>query len=320
MVVLGKVAAVFLMVLIGYGAGKMNWLPIASSKYLSTIVINIAAPCVVIYSMGQQELNQKSISTMFLIFGLAFAMYILAWLISIIMVKIMKVVPSEQGVYKNFLIFTNNAFMGFPVAYALFGSEGMFLMVLANVMMPIFVYTLGIHNLRKSRMDGTPELSGSRLKIIGHRLREMVTPPVVSTLVGLVIFIFQIPIPGVLNDVFDMVGATMAPLCMIVIGLQLTESSPKQVMTNHKFIIISIMRLIVIPAIVFLPLFLFKVDPLVICIMTLNAMLPCSAICVALAQEYKNDVKLAAEGTFLTTLFSVATIPVIGVLLTTFIL
>ncbi len=320
MVVLAKVAAVFLMVLIGYGAGKLNWLPIVSSKYLSTIVINIAAPCVVIYSMGQQELNSKNISTMFLIFGLAFAMYLLAWLISIITVKVMKINIAEQGVYKNFLIFTNNAFMGFPVAYALFGSEGMFLMVLANVMMPIFVYTLGVHNLRKSVQDESKPGEISRVRIIGQRLKEMINPPVVSTLIGIVIFLLQIPIPAVINDVLDMVGATMAPLCMIVIGLQLTESSPKQVMTNHKLIIVSFLRLILIPALIFIPLFIFNVDPLVICIMTLNAMLPCSAICVALAQEYKNDVKLAAEGTFLTTLFSIATIPVIGVLLTTFIL
>lgn len=315
MIVLAKVIAIFLIVLVGYGAGKLNWLPIESSKYLSTIVINIAAPCVVIYSMGQQELNDKTISFMFVIFAAAFAMYLFSWLVSELLVRVMKVELDERGVYKNFLIFTNNAFMGFPVAYALFGSEGMFLMVLANVMMPIFVYTLGIHNLRKSKTS-----QGKRSAVILQRLKDMANPPVISTLVGLVIFILQIPIPLVINDVLDTVGAMMAPLCMMVIGLQLTESSPRKVMTNHKFIIISLFRLIVIPGIIFLALFLLKADPLVICIMTLNSMLPCSAICVALAQEYENDVKLAAEGTFLTTLFSIATVPVFGVLLTTFIL
>ena len=315
MIVLAKVAAIFLIVLIGYGAGKLNWLPIESSKYLSTIVINIAAPCVVIYSMGQQELNQKTISVMFIIFGVAFAMYFLSWLLSLLLVKVMKIEPENRGVYKNFLIFTNNAFMGFPVAYALFGSEGMFLMVLANVMMPIFLYTLGVHNLRRTKSKYS-----SRLGVLKDRLKDMANPPVISTLIGLVIFLLQIPIPGVINDVLDIVGATMAPLCMIVIGLQLTESSPRHVMTNHKFIIVSMFRLIIIPGLVFLPLYLLNANPLVICIMTLNAMLPCSAVCVALAEEYKNNVKLAAEGTFLSTLFSIATIPIIGVLLTTFIL
>lgn len=315
MVVLGKVTAVFIMVLIGYGANKIGWLPIESSKYLSKIVINIAAPCVVIYSMSEQVLNQKAISIMFIVFGLAFAMYMLSWFLSMLIVKLLKIEPDDRGVYKNFLIFTNNAFMGFPVAYALFGSEGMFVMVLANVMMPIFLYTLGVHNLHKPG-----ELQGSKLEVFKQRASKMINPPVISTLIGLVIFLLQIPIPTVIGDVLDAVGSMMAPLCMIVIGLQLTESSPAKVMTNHKLIIVSLFRLLIIPTLMFTPLYLLNVEPLVICIMTLNAMLPCSAVCVALAEEYKNDVKLAAEGTFLTTLFSVATIPVIGVLLTTFVL
>lgn len=315
MVVLAKVIGVFIMVLIGYGANKIGWLPIESSKYLSKIVINIAAPCVVIHSMSQQELSQKTISVMFMVFGLAFAMYIFSWLLSMLIVKALKINTDQRGVYKNFLIFTNNAFMGFPVAYALFGSDGMFVMVLANVMMPIFLYTLGVHNLHKPG-----QLEGTKFQVFKQRVKNMINPPVLSTLIGLAIFLLQIPIPVVIGDVLDSVGSMMAPLCMIVIGLQLTESSPTQVMTNHKLIIVSFFRLIIIPALMFTPLYLLNVDPLVICIMTLNAMLPCSAVCVALAEEYKNDVKLAAEGTFLTTLFSIATIPVIGVLLTTFVL
>lgn len=315
LVVLGKVLGIFVMVLIGYGANKIGWLPVESSKYLSKIVINIAAPCVVIYSMSDQVLNQKTISIMFMVFGLAFAMYIFSWLLSILIVKVLKISRDNQGVYKNFLIFTNNAFMGFPVAYALFGSNGMFVMVLANVMMPIFLYTLGVHNLHRPG-----DFEGTRFEIFKQRLKNMINPAVLSTLIGLAIFLLQIPIPTAVGDVLDTVGSMMAPLCMIVIGIQLTESSPTKVMTNHKLIIVSIFRLILIPALMFIPLYFLNVEPIVICIMTLNAMLPCSAVCVALAEEYKNDVKLAAEGTFLTTLFSIATIPVIGILLTTFIL
>lgn len=315
MVVLGKVITVFLMVLIGYGAGKLKWLPVESSKYLSTIVINIAAPCVVVYSLGQQKLNQETLSALFLILGVACASYLFSWMIASLAVKIMKVELNEKGVYKNFLIFTNNAFMGFPVAYALFGSDGMFLMVLANIVMPIFMYTLGVHNLRKTEAKG-----GSRWATIKLRVKEVFIPPVIAVLVGLVIFLFGIPIPTVINDVLDMVGATMAPLCMIVIGIQLTKSKPGQVMLNRKLIVVAALRLIIIPVLIFTPLFLFKADGLVTCIMTLNVMMPCSAASVVLAEEYGRNAKLAAEGTFLSTLFSIVTIPIIGVFLTIYVL
>lgn len=315
MIVLGKVVAVFLMVLIGFAAGKLGWLPISASKYFSKLVINIAAPCVVIYSMGQQQLDNDTLLIMLQIFGIAIAVYSISGLLSMLIVKLMKVDKSDKGIYKNFLTFTNNAFMGFPVAYALFGSQGMFLMVLANVIMPLFLYTLGVSNLKELQKDNS-----GKLAVLKQRVKEIFTPPVVSVLIGLVIFIFGIPIPSVINDVLDTVGATMAPLCMIVIGIQLTESSPRRVMMNHKLTIMSLLRLIILPALAFLPMFLLKLDPLVICIMTLNVMMPCSAACVALAEEYGRNAKLAAEGTFLSTLFSMGTIPVIGLLLTTFIL
>lgn len=319
MVVLGKVVGVFIMVLIGYGANKIGWLPVDCSKYLSKIVINIAAPSVVIYSMSQQQLNNETLSVMLILFGLTFILYMFSWLFSFLILKILKIQGDQRGVYKNFLIFTNNAFMGFPVAYALFGSTGMFYMVLANVVFPLLIYTLGVHNLQSHNNETTAK-EGGRLEVIKERVKSMINAPIISTFIGLAVFLLQIPIPVVIGDVLDAVGATMAPLCMIVIGLQLTESKPSQVMTNHKLIIVCFLRLLVIPGIMFLVMLPFGIDPLVICIITLIAMLPCSAVCVALAEEYDNNPKLAAEGTFLTTLFSVITIPIIGVLLTTFVL
>lgn len=303
------------MVIIGYVANKVGWLPIDSSKYLSKIVVNIAAPCVVIYSMSKQALSPDTISVMMLIIGIVSALYIFSWILSIGFVKVLKVDLDDRGVYKNFLIFMNNAFMGFPVAYALYGADGMFLMVLGNIVMVVMLYTLGIHNLHKVQPS-----EGTKWEIFKQRAKNMINPPVISTIIGLIVFLFQIPIPSVIGDVLDAVGATMSPLCMIVIGLQLTESKPSEVMTNHKLMIMCLFRLIIIPGIVFLPMYLLKVDSLVICIVTLYAMLPCSAVCVALAEEYENNTKLAAEGTFLSTLFSIATIPVIGILLTTYVL
>jgi predicted permease len=50
-------------------------------------------------------------------------------------------------------------------------------------------------------------------------------------------------------------------------------------------------------------------------VLTLNMLLPCATVPVMFAEEYGGNVKLAAEGTFLTTLFSMVTIPVSGVLL-----
>ncbi|MDR2089935.1 MAG: AEC family transporter, partial [Clostridiales Family XIII bacterium] len=56
-VVFSRVAGVFAMVLIGFIANRLGWLPSESGKYLSKIVINIAAPCAVLHSMSVQEIG-----------------------------------------------------------------------------------------------------------------------------------------------------------------------------------------------------------------------------------------------------------------------
>ena len=314
-IVLGKVIGIFIMVLIGYGANKIGWLPVQSSKYLSKIVINIAAPCVVIHSMSQQELSIDSVKTMLIVLGCIFVSYIFSWAFSIFICWLMKVPEDDKGIYKNFLIFTNNAFMGFPVALALFGSEGMFLMVVANLLMPVFMYTLGSANLNPQKHK-----SISKFKVFKQQIKEVINAPVIATFAGLTIFLLQIPLPVLLTDVLSSVGAMMAPLCMIIIGIQLTESKPSQVILNKRLIFMCFLRLIFLPAVFFLATNFLPINRLIVCIVTLTILLPCAAVPVALTEEYGRNVKLAAEGTFLSTLLSMLTIPVFGILLTLYVL
>jgi predicted permease len=120
-------------------------------------------------------------------------------------------------------------------------------------------------------------------------------------------------------DVLDAVGSMMAPLAMMVIGLQLTSSKPRAVMTNHKLIIMCAIRLLVIPGLLFfmlLPFYHYRlITGIEIGIVTLSAMLPCATVSAVLAEEYGRNARLAAEGIFLSTLFSMLTIPVGGIFL-----
>jgi len=135
-------------------------------------------------------------------------------------------------------------------------------------------------------------------------------------IVGFALLIFQVHLPVEITDVLSSIGNVMAPLSMIVIGLQLTESKPKEVISNHRLIIISALRLLILPGIFLGVMLLLRIDPLITCVLTLNAMLPCATVPVVLAEAHGRDSKLAAEGTFLSTLFSMATIPIGGILLT----
>jgi predicted permease len=210
------------------------------------------------------------------------------------------------------IIFPNNGFMGMPISMAIYGSQGFFLMVAANIFAPPVMYTFGIWNMLRHGGGG-----------VRFSLKQFINAPVIASFVGLAIFFFRIPLPNFLDSSISIAGDMMTPLCMMVIGIQLTQSSVGSIIKNYRLVTASAFKIILLPLLVLgimLPFGLIQVggapllDPLIIAIVVLNAMLPTAAITVALSEMYGTNVKLASEGAFLTTLFSIATVPLTAAL------
>jgi predicted permease len=318
--VLGKIFLVFSLIFVGLFSCKIGWISPNASKSLSNIVINIAAPCVIISAMCAEKLDSKATGHILLLFSISFILYILITLLSFPLARLLKVEKSQRGVYRNFLVFTNNGFMGFPIALAIFGSKGLFYMVMVNIVTNFFIYSVGPANLRSEadkRIHHTPaqHLHGILLEI----KEVLLQPPIICLIIGIIIMFGHIPLPSLAFDFLEIVGALMTPLAMFVVGINLSQSNPREVMLNHKLIVVCALRLAIIPGLIFLilmPLMLKGIlSPLSVGVITLTIALPCGSVPVALAEQYGNNPKLSAEGTFLSTLFSIGTIPVAGILL-----
>ena len=299
-----KVLGIFIIIFIGYGANKIGWLPSNASKYLAKIVLNIATPCVVISSMATKELNPENLHSIAIAFSIAIGGYILSWIIGNLFVKAINPLKEDVGVYKNFLMFTNNALIGIPLAAAIFGEEGVFLIVIIGILSPFLIYTIGVFNIKASVASDS---SGEKTSI-KEALKSIANVPSIASFVGLVIYFLQIPIHGEIMNVLDSIGAVMTPLCMIVIGIQLSESKFREVVSK-KLLMMSALRLLIMPALFFLIMLPLHLDKLFLEVATINFMLPCAAICSVLAEEYGANGKLAAEGIFISTFFSILTIP-----------
>jgi predicted permease len=306
------------MVLIGFIANKAGWLPSESGKYLSKIVVNIAAPCAVLHSMSAQRMSSGAVDLVLEIIALSFGLYFFAWLCSLLAVALLRVKKEDRGVYRSFVIFSNNGFMGFPVVLAVFGATGLFYIVISNIAAVVLQYTLCIAMIKKDAAavlgDKPPKES------FVNRLKAVFDVPLDAALISLAIFLLQVPVHENLQNVLSSVGGMMAPLSMIIIGIQLAQSSFRDVALNPRLIVISALRLALMPFLIFLVLKLFNIDSLVRCVLILASAMPCAALPVVFAQEYGANAKLAAEGAFLSTMFSMAGLPVTCILLTLYIL
>ena len=307
--IFAKIFSVFSISLIGYAANKMKWLPAESTRYLSLLLVNIASPCLILYSMSQEELNKETVTSVVQVTGLMLLALATATLIAFFAVRIMKAPAADRGVYQAALVLTNCGFMGFPLALAVFGNRGLFLMIIANAVFTLYTYSAGVLMLISGRDEKLTVKSAAK---------SLLSIPVMTSVIGLLIFVFGIPLPDLLVNFLDTVGGITIPLSMIIIGIQLAESRVKEVLGNRHIYEMIVLRLAVFPAILFGLFLWLPVNTLVLCIVIFAMAMPSAAITPVLSEIHGVNAKLAAQIVFITTMCSLITIPICGIILYNF--
>lgn len=305
-IVFAKIFSVFCISLLGYIANKIKWLPAESTKYLSMLLFNITSPCLIIYAMSRQELTRETVSSVAQTAGLMLLALVIATVFVAAAVRIMKMPAEDRGVYQIVLFLTNCGFMGFPLALAVFGEKGLFLMIIANAVFTLYTYSVGVLLL----------ISGKEEKLaLKTALKSMSSVPVISSIIGLLIFALGIPLPQLMSEFLDIVGSVTIPLSMIIIGVQLAESKVGEVLENKHIFQTLILKLVVLPAVLFGILIWLPVNSLVFCIVIFAMAMPSAAVIPVISEIYGANTKLAAQIVFITTMFSLITIPIISMIL-----
>ena len=131
-VVATSVFLLFALIVLGFILGKRNIIHKESNSGFSTLVLKVTMPVTVFCSIIDQDRSQLfayGIQT----FVTIILVHLCAFLIGLLLVRVMKVADLDQGVWIYCMLFSNNGFMGIPLALSIFGGKGMFLMALGNV-------------------------------------------------------------------------------------------------------------------------------------------------------------------------------------------
>lgn len=296
----------FLIIFVGAMAFKLNWLPKESEKFLTTLMINITSPCLVFYSMESQDRTSEMAGKALQSLGLMTAVLLGVSVISIFIVKLLRAPRGDRGIYRLMIVFTNCGFMGYPLAAAVFNDEGLFLAITANMAFNIVIFSAGTILLIFDQDE-----QGS----LKETLRKMLSIPLVSCCIGLMLFFLGVKFPPLIEDSCRLIGDMTAPLAMLIVGIQLMQSSVTKIVKNVKLMIIVVIRLVCVPTALFFGLRWVPVDPLVFCVVVFAMCMPVAAYTAVLASRYNSNKILAAEGIFVSTLFSLITIPIFGMVL-----
>jgi len=143
--IISNIASIFLIVAVGFGANKAGVLPMSANKYLSSLLLKVTCPCIIITSMDTNQLSDDTLlMTVQALICSCLWFYLSAALGYFLGKKVLKAGPDEPGTYALAFGSANNGFIGFPITLALFGSGILYMMVIHNIAIQVFfLYSLG---------------------------------------------------------------------------------------------------------------------------------------------------------------------------------
>lgn len=318
MVFMRQMTILFLVMIVGYIARRRGIIDAHASKKLSSIILYIANPCMVMAGvLGPTSITRGQVLTTM---GISWIVYAVLVVTSFAVPVLLGLHKAPQGkLYQLMYIFSNIGFMGFPVMSAVLGQESVLYGTLFVLPYNTLVYTYGIWLLKKARRmeaeregRALPEEKEAGLK---GTLSRILNIGVVSCVAAVVWFLLGIPLPNVLYRTFDMLGDLTGPLCMLVIGTSFYGMDLKKLVTDVRLLLFSLGKQILTPVIGIYLLRLFGVtDRMLLGVCMVILAMPVGALCSMMAQEYDGDVDLTSRGVALTSVMTVATLPLVSMI------
>jgi predicted permease len=301
-IVIEQVLVLFLVIMVGFVAKKRGLITEEVSQKLSGLLLYVTMPFMIIVSFHVDFSAQMLRNA-----GVIFALGVAAHVFSIVLGKLLfyKFPDSINRVMRFGAVFSNCAFMGFPVIDGLFGRDGIFFASMYIAVFHIFIWTYGI-----GLFSG-----GFDFKDTKKMLKSLINPGIVSVAAGLMIFVLQIKLPDPLYQALDMLGGMTTPISMMVVGALLADADFKKVMFKWHLYYGVLVRLLLIPLLVFLILRLFVIPPMLLGITVVLTAMPIAVNTAIFAEKYGGDAALASQYIALSTALSIITIPAIILLI-----
>lgn len=293
--VFDKVLVLLLIMTVGFAARKAKVINEVSNKVFTDLLIYVTIP-ILILSSYQIELTKDRVTMAWQVFFFGFIVYLIMILFAFLVSR--KVQVGQRALFQFSLIFSNCAFMGFPVIGGILGKEGVFLTSIFIIYFNVLLWTYGL-----MLFTGDRSLK-SMVKVLKN-------PSIIAIFIGMLTFVFQFKFPPQVMEALESVGGITITVSMIMIGSTIAGTPFKEVFKGLDTYVVSFLRLLVIPVIVLFVALLFKLSPTVTSVCTILSGMPVAANTVLFAEKFDKNILKASKNVAFSTLLSVVTIPVL---------
>ena len=293
----------FALVVVGYVAGKLGYLGGEFDRQLSRLVINITCPALILSSAMTGTLpDRRFILPLLLISVITYA---LLTGVAILLPRYLTQKKTDEGSIGFALMFGNVGFMGYPVVASIFGHEAVFYAAVLNVVNTFAVFTIGT-----VLITGKNDVEGKHFQ-----KKVLYSTPMLAAYLTMAIVALEISnIPEAISQPLTMLGDITVPAALLIIGSSMSNLPLRSLLGNSTVYVTTLFRLVLLPIGIHFLMNALGFSPLVVNINTLVIAMPVATYGTILCLRHEKDTTLMTEVTFITTLFSMLTIPALTLL------
>lgn len=291
----------FAIVILGYVISKLGYMNEAFDRKLSSIVIDITCPLLVLASTMGRELPDRSLILPLL--GIGTLTYLLLTVVALYVPRLISKNTDNQGIYGFAMMYGNVGFIGYPVVASIFGPKAVFYAAILNIPNTLTVFTIGVLLIKGS-----------------HRLRDfnpriLFTPAMIASYLAIIIVALRIAnMPKFITEPITLVGNITVPVSLLVIGSSISRLSLRKMMGSPAIYVTAAIRLMIIPVSFYFIFITLGFNPQVVAINTVLIAMPVASFGTMFTLKYGRDASLMTELTFVSTAAAMISIPLITLL------
>ena len=256
------------------------------SAFLTDIVSNVGAPCLVAHSLTSLEVSGR------LMVEMGQAVIVCLALFGIMGLLVLRLYRLPARSFLPALMFPNTGNMGLPLALFAFGNEGLALAVVYYACTSTLQFTLGV------------SLASGRLSF-GRLLR---TPAIYAVVISLVVLAFDIPVPRWIDNTMGLLGGLTIPLMLLALGVSLAQLHVSSLGRNAVLAIVRLVGGFLIGLVVAV---MFGLPEVAAGVLLIQSAMPVAVFNFLFEKQYGNAHADVAAMIVISTLLSFVTLPVL---------
>jgi len=322
-VIFQQMLILVLLLAVGFTIRRLKVIDDSANTVMMKLLLRVTVPATLIYAIvnPRQPFEVQPSYVPQSLFWIVLSFVIvggLSWLAPILM----RAKKEEHGAYLNMGHYGNVNFMSIPLIIALIGAyvlpnDSMVHAILYNIVFNLTIFSLGM------------KLIGGKEAKVNAKL--FFSPVMIGGMLALLFFVIGLRVPGpeLRDTVFGFfmyvtfrpvgfLGAMTAPLSMLLLGSILGGMKMGDMFRGWRIYVITAVRLIVAPILIWLVLMPFNLDPVLMQVIVIMNASPMAISVAMFTINYNKHKEIVAQGIFISTLLSVVTMPLIMWLLPIF--